>query len=410
MSNVQFTALIRVPFSRGDFSEPSQVSWDASKDRSLWKVVSKSSKASDLNWVELADNFDVPPTFLLQQAAWLYERHLNHVRAQLKKVGGGNASTPLGPDSAQIGGIPMKRLGSGGSGTSRIQSVLSGHPKEGPISSGESSAPAPPLSRTPSTNTITQSRALVQQPSIRAQPSQYRPTTEPGRIEQTANTSTVGNSRNSLDSSPLSIHSSSSSSSSPSDSDSGNPAKRSQLFKRPPRFRSQRPQKELLAFNEVVGEADDNGLSPATALPFAQTVTIRGTPRDDSSSKELSGKPAGGFFKLSTANTELQRDHLASVTMPSSSMTSSASDVPKAGLASPDPLSPRYRASLARSSPRGKTPRAGREGSEGAPSMGSSFSDIDDASISQSALEEALLSNMQHGRMSTLSQLRSRYL
>jgi hypothetical protein len=33
-----------------------------------------------------------------------------------------------------------------------------------------------------------------------------------------------------------------------------------------------------------------------------------------------------------------------------------------------------------------------------------------DTSISQSALEEALLSNIQHGRMSTLSQLRSRYL
>ena len=33
-----------------------------------------------------------------------------------------------------------------------------------------------------------------------------------------------------------------------------------------------------------------------------------------------------------------------------------------------------------------------------------------DASITQSALEEALLSNIQHGRMSTLSQLRSRYL
>jgi hypothetical protein len=33
-----------------------------------------------------------------------------------------------------------------------------------------------------------------------------------------------------------------------------------------------------------------------------------------------------------------------------------------------------------------------------------------DASISQSALEDALLSNIQHGRMSTLSQLRSRYL
>ena len=47
--------------------------------------------------------------------------------------------------------------------------------------------------------------------------------------------------------------------------------------------------------------------------------------------------------------------------------------------------------------------------------MGSSFGDLDDASVTQSALEEALLSKLQHGgvasRMSTISQaLKSRYL
>jgi len=47
--------------------------------------------------------------------------------------------------------------------------------------------------------------------------------------------------------------------------------------------------------------------------------------------------------------------------------------------------------------------------------MGSSFSDLDDASVTQSALEEALANEMTHGgvasRMSTISQaLRSRYL
>ena len=85
-----------------------------------------------------------------------------------------------------------------------------------------------------------------------------------------------------------------------------------------------------------------------------------------------------------------------------------------------------HRAELGRlGSPRQKGPRSRKEGSEGTPSMGSSFSDIDgmcetffpqrirlirvDAGISQSALEEALLSNMQHGRMSTLSRM-SRYL
>lgn len=87
-----------------------------------------------------------------------------------------------------------------------------------------------------------------------------------------------------------------------------------------------------------------------------------------------------------------------------------------------------------RASPRSK---GGVNGSDGTPSMGSSFSDLDgksgttlmsflcfaasylraelDTSVTQSALEEALMSNMQQGgmasRMSTISQaLRSRYL
>lgn len=59
--------------------------------------------------------------------------------------------------------------------------------------------------------------------------------------------------------------------------------------------------------------------------------------------------------------------------------------------------------------------RITKEGSEGTPSMGSSFSDLDDASVTQSALEEALANEMNRGgvasRMSTISQaLRSRYL
>lgn len=99
------------------------------------------------------------------------------------------------------------------------------------------------------------------------------------------------------------------------------------------------------------------------------------------------------------------------------------------------PLSPKRTAELAGRSP--GTKGKGREGSDGTPSMGSSFSDLDgmspsfccyfvflrqglmmdiDASVTQSALEEALASNMQAGggmasRMSSISQaLRSRYL
>lgn len=83
----------------------------------------------------------------------------------------------------------------------------------------------------------------------------------------------------------------------------------------------------------------------------------------------------------------------------------------------PGPLSSHQAATLeaAGLSPRR---RPGKEGSDGTPSMGSSFSDLDDASVTQSALEEALMSNMgKNGgnasvasRVSGLSQaLRSRY-
>ncbi|KAJ4384017.1 hypothetical protein N0V86_000861 [Didymella sp. IMI 355093] len=115
MSSTQFTALIRLPFSRGSFVDPPQAQWDAEKDRQLWKVISKSSKTSDLNWVELASKFQVPPTFLLQQAAWLYERHFEHVRNQMKKVSGSTvtaAASGGGSTLTPVGAVAMQRTGS----------------------------------------------------------------------------------------------------------------------------------------------------------------------------------------------------------------------------------------------------------------------------------------------------------
>lgn len=68
-----------------------------------------------------ADQFHVPPSFLVQQAAWLYERHLDHVRAQMKKVGGTAQPPPFNLDSTQttMGGEPMRRASSSGSGGMR---------------------------------------------------------------------------------------------------------------------------------------------------------------------------------------------------------------------------------------------------------------------------------------------------
>jgi hypothetical protein len=75
MPIIQFTALIRLPFIRGDFEDPPQAShvglhfpepadhhqaqWDAEKDRQLWKVISKSSKTSDLNCKYITTTFNI---------------------------------------------------------------------------------------------------------------------------------------------------------------------------------------------------------------------------------------------------------------------------------------------------------------------------------------------------------------
>jgi hypothetical protein len=78
-----------------------------------------------------ATKFQVSPTFLLQQAAWLYERHLDHVRNQMKKVTGSDAaaafSTTGGSTRTPTGGVAMLRTGSNESGGRSSNRRLSGH-------------------------------------------------------------------------------------------------------------------------------------------------------------------------------------------------------------------------------------------------------------------------------------------
>ncbi|KAF2691520.1 hypothetical protein K458DRAFT_411244 [Lentithecium fluviatile CBS 122367] len=414
MSGVQFTTLIRLPFARGDFADPQQATWDATKDRTLWKIISKSSKTSDLNWTELADNFHVPQTFLLQQAAWLYERHLDHVRAQMKKVASSNTPATFGLENTHttVGGVAMKRVGSGGSGAYR-PSVLPARQKDNTMQQGEPVILAPPLSRTPSTNTITQARAYIQ-PSSRNQPPRQRQNPASDRVDQTVAALPLSeDTRSSRGAASPVPPTSSSDSSSPSNSDSENSTRRSQLFKRPPRFRTQRP-RELITSDEVIDEGEENGLGTDTALPFAKVPR----PSENHSNTKMTSRPSDLRHDGSTRAFR-EPNYIGNVSAPgsspsrveaNSSVTSSASDAPKPELMSLGPQSPKHRTDLAKLSPRNVAMKARREGSEGTPSMGSSFSDLDDASISQSALEEALLSNIQHGRMSTLSQLRSKYL
>ncbi|BAE63420.1 unnamed protein product [Aspergillus oryzae RIB40] len=90
--DTNFTVFIRLPFPRGDFVDPPPASWNAAKDQALWDLLSRPSKGDDIDC--RAERFDVTLQFLLQQAAWLYDRQLSQVRWQMRKVGTTQSSSP----------------------------------------------------------------------------------------------------------------------------------------------------------------------------------------------------------------------------------------------------------------------------------------------------------------------------
>jgi hypothetical protein len=110
-SNVHYTLFIRLPFRRGDFQDPPPVEWDAIKDRALWKIISSSS-SNDLDWEALSTRFDVPLSFLLQQAAWLYERHFEGMKKQMQRLGVSGTPSPI-PQSSPRPGDDEATAGSG---------------------------------------------------------------------------------------------------------------------------------------------------------------------------------------------------------------------------------------------------------------------------------------------------------
>lgn len=507
---VHYTVLVRLPFPRGDFVDPAQVEWDATKDQALWKIISRPMAGAggrrEIDWQELAARFEVGQSFILQQAAWLYERHLQHVRAQMRKVGpaSGGANTTGASGSGNVGGVPMKRGGSGGGvGGPRTTSALSmrSGARDSPAPGGRMGAGTPvvggQLSRTPSTTTITQSR-LQQQPQSPRQPlrSSFRSSFPPAprRASPTLEPTTEASRNQSRTVSPTSMNmSQSDSDSSSTDDGKDNPIRRSQVFRRPPRFMLRPAKPGLPRLDDVDIEYDDTTDYGDRAgdersdgdeddedddefLPFAVPTRRRTAPtarhqqgssaaprraqthhHEQQQQQQQQRSSAAAPSRPPLSSVAAGKQPVRSATMDSS--FTSASDAPgstdgddgnrprassgsaanpttpkgafaarrqkrRAGTVtaqySPSSatsgggppsgaLSPRHRAELARLSPRR------REGSEGTPSMGSSFSDLDDASVTQSALEEQLLSHMQHqgglSKMSTISQaLRSKYL
>jgi hypothetical protein len=175
----------------------------------------------------------------------------------------------------------------------------------------------------------------------------------------------------------------------------------SRMYTRRPRFpptksKGKAPLNPLSSADEA---SDDE--SPSF-LPFS-TVDDREGTNDRDKNK---GKGIAKNFDDPTATLRrysqrpATRPNLEQVISPSSSGTLSSPPQPSSSvqsISSPRGIrSPNNSNVLATLSPRQR--RIAKEGSEGTPSMGSSFSDLDDASISQSAMEEALAREIKAGK------------
>ncbi|KAL8937964.1 MAG: hypothetical protein Q9216_004150 [Gyalolechia sp. 2 TL-2023] len=408
-----FTVFIRCPFPRGDFVDPPRVNWDSAKDQTLWDILSRTSKGREIDWHALADEFHVDLPFLLQQAAWLYERQLSQVKAQLRKVSKpsltAQSPTPSSVSGSGVtGGHAMTRTSSGGP---RVPSSLAMRLKERPTSQGEGSVArfSPPahgarMSRNSSTNTVYQvpkaSPKLNEKPASESSPThtQFAKAREASRRLSDLTPKERPASKDRPASPPGKADDSSSSS---SESDAAPPLSRSRAYMRRPRHPASKAPLGPLS------DADEDDPDSPPFLPFSDPKAMQQSPPHDPSAtlrmakRALPDQPASAPPLNSSSSSSAQSQLQKPARPPQHTKKNPIS--PSRGPHEPaSALSPRQR-------------RVVKDGSDGTPSMGSSFSDLDDASVTQSALEEALAHEMNQGgvasRMSTISQaLRSRYL
>ena len=196
------------------------------------------------------------------------------------------------------------------------------------------------------------------------------------------------------------------SSSSGSESEAAPPLSRSRAYMRRPRHSNSKAPLGPLS------DADEDDANSPPFLPFSEPKPTLQSPVKTTNDPSATLRIAPLF----PASSKLPTPAPPALTSSSSSAQSSQPPKKPTRPAYGNTTSPPHHHSnepASALSPRQR--RVVKDGSEGTPSMGSSFSDLDDASVTQSALEEALAHEMNQGgvasRMSTISQaLRSRYL
>lgn len=242
----------------------------------------------------------------------------------------------------------------------------------------------PTLSRTPSTNTITQSRALGQHPSgrisgFRSRQDEDMHIASHDESDQFAGQEVIGAPGDGSPDDPAS----SGSSSSLSNSGHDNFTTRSQLFRKPPRFKMQTP-RELITYEEDVHDSESIAYDANDEFPFAKITHNRQAQADNVQTDRQSLAFKGRHDKVpQTRKNNQSAINESTTTRPArmfetgSSTASSAHEPSNSGLREADvPLS-KQQADTTRISSKNNMSKARKEGSEGAPSMGSSFSDID---------------------------------
>ncbi|KAK7418616.1 Autophagy protein 29 [Neonectria punicea] len=382
MTDPTYTVFIRVPMPRGGFVDPPPVNWDSNKDEALWKILSGAAKR-EIDWNEVADRFEVTVDFLLQQVAFLTERHASQVRAQVRKATaaarGSAAPSPIpGSDSAGLGhqrapsalsmrrDSPMPRNDHG----SVLRDMMGGSasPRPGMVLSNRAVDHRRRLSSLPIT--ANKGKSPEREPQQVPSPApEHSPSPGPAEDSSTATSD-----------------------------DESSPAQ-SRIIRRPPRFQQ----------NDAAPpyEDDDDDESEPAFQPYK--ASDQPSAGDLGSTLKGDGRNSSKKLPKSLGKAAIHKSQT------SDSSASSAAMVQRPGKSreqrQPGPLSPR-RAEVAGQSPGSKSRGYSREGSDGTPSMGSSFSDLDDASVTQSALEEALASHMNRGassRFSISQAFRSRY-
>lgn len=349
-----------------------------------------------------AARFEAPFDFLTQQVAYLHDRHDSQVRATLRMApAAARTAAVQSPMPGSESATPMARTisGQGQPGRPRAPSQLSIR-KDSPASRNDVSLPGTPVGGTAPNSSL----GGTPRPQPSRGPSGGAPA-QAGSQGSTAGSLRLrtgmqsGRQRFSLlnDSTPstplaqAALPDPMSPSSGNSSDESSEPAQ-SRIIRRPPRFQqsnkrdrdrdraessgteSEEPQAAFLPYESKPPSEKDDASEGSSGRYSDPSATLRGDPRDFASNTARRLQNVTGGTQIQGKGKGKERERLLHQSGASDSSGGSGSKR-QAGdrRDASNPLSPRRTAEL-------KSKGLSREGSEGAPSMGSSFSDLDGTS------------------------------